>query len=90
MRGHDVEEFVGCFCSDGALLWDVFETPDRWQGEAALRRATTAAAAARQLLGSRPQRLKKTHVFYSDHRLVGECRRQLDVFFGEGAHGRAG
>jgi len=33
----DVEEFVDCFCSDGALLWDVFETPDRWQGEAALR-----------------------------------------------------
>jgi ketosteroid isomerase-like protein len=33
----DVEGFVDCFCSDGVLLWDVFETPDRWQGEAALR-----------------------------------------------------
>jgi ketosteroid isomerase-like protein len=33
----DVEAFVACFCNDGVLLWDVFETPDRWQGEAALR-----------------------------------------------------
>jgi len=33
----DVEGFVDCFCSDGALLWDVFETSDRWQGAAALR-----------------------------------------------------
>lgn len=33
----DVEGFVDCFCSDGTLLWDVFETPDRWQGAAALR-----------------------------------------------------
>ena len=33
----DVDGFVGCFCSDGVLLWDVFETPDRWEGEAALR-----------------------------------------------------
>ena len=33
----DVEGFVECFCRDGALLWDAFETPDRWEGEAALR-----------------------------------------------------
>jgi uncharacterized protein (TIGR02246 family) len=33
----DVDGFVACFCSDGVLLWDVFETPDRWEGEAALR-----------------------------------------------------
>ena len=33
----DVEGFVACFCTDGVLLWDVFETPDRWEGEAALR-----------------------------------------------------
>ena len=33
----DVAGFVDCFCRDGALLWDVFETPDRWEGEAALR-----------------------------------------------------
>lgn len=33
----DVEGFVACFCSDGLLVWDVFEEPDRWQGEAALR-----------------------------------------------------
>lgn len=32
----DVEAFVACFCSDGALVWDTFETPDRWQGQAAL------------------------------------------------------
>jgi len=33
----DVDGFVACFCSDGVLLWDAFETPDRWQGHAALR-----------------------------------------------------
>ncbi len=33
----DVAGFVECYCRDGVLLWDVFETPDRWQGEAALR-----------------------------------------------------
>ena len=33
----DTEGFVECFCADGVLLWDVFETPDRWEGEAALR-----------------------------------------------------
>jgi hypothetical protein len=33
----DVDGFVECFCRDGVMLWDVFETPDRWQGEAALR-----------------------------------------------------
>lgn len=33
----DVEAFVQCFCPDGTLLWDVFETPERWDGEAALR-----------------------------------------------------
>lgn len=33
----DVEGFVACFCRDGVLLWDVFETPGRWEGEAALR-----------------------------------------------------
>jgi len=33
----DVEGFVACFCSDGALVWDAFETPDRWEGSAALR-----------------------------------------------------
>ncbi|MEO6152709.1 MAG: nuclear transport factor 2 family protein [Croceibacterium sp.] len=34
----DVEGFVACFCSDGAMLWDVFEQPARWHGAAALRR----------------------------------------------------
>lgn len=33
----DVDGFVGCFCSDGVLLWDAFEQPMRWQGAAALR-----------------------------------------------------
>jgi hypothetical protein len=33
----DVEAFVQCFCTDGTLLWDVFEAPERWDGEAALR-----------------------------------------------------
>jgi hypothetical protein len=33
----DVEGFVECFCHDGVLLWDVFEEPDRWEGETALR-----------------------------------------------------
>jgi hypothetical protein len=33
----DVESFVACFCRDGVLLWDAFETPERWQGHAALR-----------------------------------------------------
>jgi uncharacterized protein (TIGR02246 family) len=33
----DVDAFVDSFCGDGVLLWDVFETADRWEGEAALR-----------------------------------------------------
>jgi hypothetical protein len=33
----DVEGFVACFCRDGALVWDAFETPERWEGQAALR-----------------------------------------------------
>ena len=33
----DVDEFVACFCRDGALVWDAFETPGRWQGADALR-----------------------------------------------------
>lgn len=33
----DVEGFAGCFCRDGALVWDAFETPERWEGQAALR-----------------------------------------------------
>jgi hypothetical protein len=37
----DVEGFVACFCRDGVLVWDVFEVPDRWQGEAALRHFAT-------------------------------------------------
>lgn len=34
----DEEAFVRCFASDGELVWDVFESPGRWRGEAALRR----------------------------------------------------
>ena len=33
----DVDAFVGCFCREGVLVWDAFETPDRWLGETALR-----------------------------------------------------
>jgi hypothetical protein len=33
----DVDGFVDCFCRHGALVWDVFETTERWDGEAALR-----------------------------------------------------
>lgn len=33
----DVDGFVACFCPDGALVWDVFATPDRWEGHEALR-----------------------------------------------------
>ncbi len=33
----DVEGFVACFCSEGVLVWDAFEIPERWQGHAALR-----------------------------------------------------
>jgi hypothetical protein len=34
----DEDAFVECFCSDGELVWDVFETEGRWHGTAALRR----------------------------------------------------
>lgn len=34
----DEDAFVDCFCPDGELVWDVFETPGRWTGAAALRR----------------------------------------------------
>lgn len=33
----DPDEFVACFCADGVLVWDAFETPDRWLGHDALR-----------------------------------------------------
>ena len=33
----DVDGFVSCFCSDGLLVWDAFDIPLRWEGEAALR-----------------------------------------------------
>src|SRR5689334_4563207 len=33
----DVEDFVDCFCRDGELVWDAFETEGRWRGAAALR-----------------------------------------------------
>jgi hypothetical protein len=34
----DEAAFVDCFCHDGELIWDVFETEGRWRGAAALRR----------------------------------------------------
>ena len=37
----DVERFVSCFCPDGVLIWDAFETPDRYEGTDALRRFAT-------------------------------------------------
>jgi len=37
----DVEEFVSCFCGDGALVWDAFEQPMRWDGADALRHFAT-------------------------------------------------
>jgi hypothetical protein len=33
----DEQEFVECFCRDGELVWDAFETEGRWRGEEALR-----------------------------------------------------
>ena len=33
----DVVGFVACFHAHGELLWDVFETPGRWSGQAALQ-----------------------------------------------------
>jgi len=32
------DDFVECFCREGELVWDVFETEGRWQGAQALRR----------------------------------------------------
>jgi hypothetical protein len=32
------EDFVACFCREGELVWDVFETEGRWRGAQALRR----------------------------------------------------
>lgn len=37
----DVEGFVNCFCRDGALVWDAFERPARWEGHEALRHFAT-------------------------------------------------
>lgn len=34
----DEAGFVDCFCRDGELVWDVFETEGRWRGADALRR----------------------------------------------------
>jgi hypothetical protein len=33
----DEDAFVACFCRDGELVWDVFETEGRWRGAEALR-----------------------------------------------------
>jgi hypothetical protein len=33
----DEDAFVDCFCRDGELVWDAFETEGRWRGAAALR-----------------------------------------------------
>lgn len=33
----DEDAFVACFCRDGELVWDAFETEGRWRGAAALR-----------------------------------------------------
>lgn len=33
----DEDEFVDCFCREGELVWDVFETEGRWRGAQALR-----------------------------------------------------
>jgi len=37
----DVERFVECFAPDGVLIWDAFETPDRYEGADALRHFAT-------------------------------------------------
>ncbi|HXR50800.1 MAG TPA: nuclear transport factor 2 family protein [Steroidobacteraceae bacterium] len=34
----DEDAFVACFCNQGELVWDVFETEGRWRGPQALRR----------------------------------------------------
>ena len=34
----DADAFVECFCQNGELVWDVFETEGRWRGPLALRR----------------------------------------------------
>jgi hypothetical protein len=34
----DEDAFVACFCRNGELVWDVFETEGRWCGAPALRR----------------------------------------------------
>ena len=34
----EVDAFVECFCREGELVWDVFETAARWRGAVALRR----------------------------------------------------
>ena len=33
----DLEGFASCFTDDGVLIWDAFETPDRWAGAQQLR-----------------------------------------------------
>jgi 3-phenylpropionate/cinnamic acid dioxygenase small subunit len=37
----DVDRFVDCFDPDGILIWDAFETPDRYEGAESLRRFAT-------------------------------------------------
>ncbi|MEO8308011.1 MAG: nuclear transport factor 2 family protein [Pseudomonadota bacterium] len=34
----DIEGFISCFSSEGALVWNVFDPPGCWQGHAALQR----------------------------------------------------
>lgn len=50
----DEEGFVACFTRDAELVWDVFDTPGRWHGHAALRRFI-------QFFKSRPESAGRQH-----------------------------
>jgi hypothetical protein len=60
----DVDGFVDCFCRDGTLEWDVFETPDRWQGAAALRHFA-------EFFRAQPTSAGRQH--HVTNTVIGEC-----------------
>jgi SnoaL-like domain len=68
----DVQGFVDCFASNGALIWDAFEEPDRWDGSEALRAFATGIQSRPESAG-RQHHVSNLRVVGSDAGAQGSC-----------------
>lgn len=74
----EVEAFVACFTPDGALIEEVFEDPDCWEGQDAIRRCAEHYRALKDFPG------RQHHI--SQTQLTGEgerCNARSFVFVTE-------